>query len=122
MVLARGECKISHTLNPKLIPNTGKVSTLIKLDLVGNDTRTVAFIVGVLQIPASLRLLNKLSDDRALFTVFALLNHSPDLQVFRRISVLVLGRPLPCYHEGSKWGEPQLKDVLSRKSRYGVAD
>jgi hypothetical protein len=81
------------------------------LDLVGHRASAVLLIVGVLQVPAGLGLLNKFADNLP-FSVCGLVDGAPHLQVLGRVSVLILGRPLPCDNVCASRRKSELVNVV----------
>ena len=95
IALSRSNGKVRYPLSPQFVPNSSQVVTAVKLDLVRHEAGAELFIRGVLKVPASLRLLDELTHRLFVSTVRSVINNAPDLQVFRGIPVLVLGRAFP---------------------------
>lgn len=95
VVIAGGNGKVGNTLGTQLVPDGAQVTTLVELDLVGNNTGTVSLVESVLQVPARLILLHKSAHNLLLAACRHVLHRVPDLQVLDGISLLVLGWSLP---------------------------
>lgn len=123
-VLTRRERKITHALDPQLIPHLGQVIALEELDLVGDDASAEALVGRVLEVPAGLRLLDPAPHDSMGLGggVGRLLHDLPDLEVLGGVAIGVLGRTLPGDEVGSEGGEAQLEDILGGDGRDDVTD
>jgi hypothetical protein len=119
-IFAGRQCEIRNTLNTKLVPNVSEIVALVELDLVGHRASAVLLIVGVLQVPAGLGLLDEFADNLPL-SVCGLINGAPHLQVLGRVSVLVLGRSLPCDDVCASRRETKLINVVGGQSGDDVA-
>lgn len=123
LLLAWRQGEVLNALEDELVPYSSKVGRLIELDLVGDTTSTQLLVLSVLEVPPSLRLLHKLTDDGALaIGARIVVNGSPDLQVLVRISFLILGVPLPGDNVSSQRGEAELEDVGRRQYRDNVSN
>lgn len=113
MVLAAGgEGKVSSPLDSELVPDLDEVVALVELHLVGDEASAVLLISRVLEIPASLLLLDEAAEGLLVGGRDAFLYDTPDLEVLGRIAVLILGRALPCDDKGATRREAELVDVL----------
>lgn len=102
MVLAGRQGKVSHTVDAQLVPWVAEVLGLEELDLVGDGACAESLVRGILQIPASLRLLHKLADHCSFSSLFFGGHSRPDLKVLLGIAVLILGWQLPCDDVGAQ--------------------
>lgn len=116
--LTRRQCEVRNTLHAQLVPDSRQVIALVELNFVGHSAGAQPLIRSVLQVPASLRLLDEAAHDRVLISG---LNGTPDLQILDGISVLVLRRALPGDHVGAERGEAQLEHVLGRDGADDMA-
>lgn len=113
MVLARRDSEVADALNPKLVPDSAQVAALIELNLIGDAAGTEALVARVLQVPASLVLLHKLTNNTPLsLSSGAVVDSPPDLQVLDSISILVLRRTLPGDDVSAQGRKAEFEDVL----------
>lgn len=122
MVLASGsESKVSDSLHAKLVPDGDEIVRLIKLHLVGDEAGAVFFVGSVLEVPASLLLLDETTEGLLIGSGNTILNCAPNLQVLGGIAVVVLGRTLPRDEEAALGREAKLVDVEDRQCEDGSA-
>lgn len=116
--------KLRDTFNSELVPDGAKVSALVELDFVRDHASTIPLIIGVLQVPPCLVLLDELTDNGPVGIVSGrnIFNNAPDFEVLDRISYLVFGRSLPRNDESAEGREPELVDIVSGYGGYNVAD
>lgn len=106
--------KVGDAFDADFIPHGRQIMTLIDLNLICDRSSAEGFIISVLQIPPGLRLLH-IARERLLFDAFGsrlVVEDQPNLQVLDRVTILILGRSLPCNDVGSQGGESELKDVF----------
>lgn len=121
MVLARRNRKVCDSFHAQLVPDGAQITRLVELHLVGDRAGAEGLVVGVLQVPASLRLLDKLPYHRPLGS--GIVGHSPpDLQILRRIAVLVLGWTLPRYEVRPQRRKSELENIRGGERGDDVAD
>lgn len=118
MSLPRRDREIRHTLHAQLIPNGRQVVALVELNLIGDDTGAVLFVGRVLQVPASLRLLDEAAHNRMLVSI----DHAPNLEILDSVTLFILGRTLPGDQVSTEWRETQLEDILGRKGSDDMSD
>lgn len=111
MLTARGQGELGDSLDAQLVPNCDEVVALEELHFVGDLTRAVGFVVGVLQVPVALLLLDELAYGLLGGGVNALLDGAPDLEVLGGIAGVVLGRALPGDEKGALGRKAELVDV-----------
>lgn len=123
MVLAWSEHHIGDSLDTKLVPRVAQIARLEKLHLVCYNARTILLVGRVLQVPATLVLLDVFADDRPRSVIFSFVGQRlPDSEVLHSVSVFVLGWALPCNEICTEGGESELVDVRCRKCGNDVAD
>ena len=91
MILPRRHGKFGNPFNADLIPDGGKIMTLVYLNLVCHSAGTKCLVIGVLQIPASLGFLH-ISRKRLFFNTLCsglVVKDQPHLQVLDRITIFV---------------------------------
>lgn len=59
MILTRRNSEVCDSLHADLVPDLGQIVTLVDLHFIGHDSCAEAFVKGVLQVPATLVLLNE---------------------------------------------------------------
>jgi hypothetical protein len=119
-VVAGRQSEVRNALDTELVPYGSEVIALVELNLVGDGASAELLVVRVLQVPASLVLLDKLANNLT-FSLSNLINGAPHLQVLDRIAILVLGRPLPGDDVCAGGREAELVDVIGRQGGDDVA-
>lgn len=100
-----------NTFNTKLVPDGAEIGRLVELNLVGDTACAQGLVLRVLQVPASLGLLDELANDGAVACLARVVNGPPDLQVLDRIAVFVLGRALPGDDVSAQGRKAQLENI-----------